>query len=101
VSADDVRFARVKKAELIDRVADRGQLPRRQAARAVDATLAVIEEELGAGGEVALSGFGRFHASRRGARPGVQPRTGERIWIEATSVPRFTAGTALKNAVRR
>jgi len=90
----------VTKAELIDRVAGRGQLSRREATRAVEATLAVIEEELGAGGEVALSGFGRFHVSSRGARPGVNPRTGEEIWIEATSVPRFTAGTALKRAVR-
>jgi DNA-binding protein HU-beta len=90
----------VTKAELIDRVATRGQLSRREATRAVEATLAVIEEELGAGGEVALSGFGRFHVSNRGARPGVNPRTGEEIWIEATSGPRFTAGMALKRAVR-
>jgi len=90
----------VTKAELIDRVSARGQLSRRDAARAVEAMLAAIQETLGAGGEVALSGFGRFHVSSRGARPGVNPRTGEEIWVEATSVPRFTAGTALKKAVR-
>ena len=88
------------KAELIDRVAARGRLPRRDAARAVEAMLSAIEETLGGGGEVALSGFGKFHVSTRGARPGVNPRTGEKIWVEATSVPRFTAGTALKKAVR-
>jgi DNA-binding protein HU-beta len=90
----------VKKADLIDRVAARGQLSRREAGRAVEATLAVIEEALGAGDEVALSGFGRFHVSSRGARPGVNPRTGAEIWIETTCVPRFTAGTGLKKAVR-
>ncbi|HWH12352.1 MAG TPA: HU family DNA-binding protein [Solirubrobacteraceae bacterium] len=90
----------MRKAELIDRVAARGRLSRRDAARAVEATLAVIEDALGAGGEVAVSGFGRFHVSSRGGRPGVDPRTGEEIWIEPTSVPRFTAGAALKRAVR-
>jgi DNA-binding protein HU-beta len=97
---DGVRFAGVTKAELIDRVASRGQLSRRDATRAVEVTLAVIEETLGAGGEVALSGFGKFHVSSRGARAGVNPRTGEEIWVEATSVPRFTAGSGLKKAVR-
>jgi DNA-binding protein HU-beta len=90
----------VRKADLIERVSTRGQLPRRDAARAVEAMLSAIEETLGAGGEVALSGFGKFHVSSRGARPGVNPRTGEEIWVEATSVPRFTPGTALKKAVR-
>jgi DNA-binding protein HU-beta len=90
----------VTKAELIDRVATRGRLSRREAGRAVEATLAVIQETLGEGGEVALSGFGRFHVTSRGARPGVNPRTGEEIWIEATPVTRFTAGSGLKKAIR-
>lgn len=88
------------KAELIDRVAARGQLSRRETARAIESTLAVIAETLSAGGEVALSGFGKFHVTSRGARAGVNPRTGEEIWIGAVSVPRFTAGAALKKAVR-
>jgi DNA-binding protein HU-beta len=90
----------VTKAELIERVAARGRLSRREAARAVEATLAVVEEALGTGDEVALTGFGRFHSSNRAARPGVDPRTGEQIWIEATTVPRFTPGSGLKRAVR-
>ncbi len=88
------------KAELIDRVSARSRLSRRDATRAVEATLSVIEETVGAGGKVALAGFGKFHVASRGARPGVNPRTGEEIWVEATTVPRFTAGTALKKAVR-
>jgi DNA-binding protein HU-beta len=90
----------VTKAELIELIADRGRLPRREAGRALEATLAVIEEALAAGDEVSLSGFGKFHVGSRGARAGVNPRTGEPIWVAETRVPRFTAGSALKKAVR-
>jgi DNA-binding protein HU-beta len=90
----------VTKAELVELVAQRSRLSRREAARALDAALTLIEESLAAGGEVNLSGFGKFHVGSRGARAGVHPRTGEPIWVEATRVPRFTAGSALKKAVR-
>jgi len=49
---------------------------------------------------VTVSGFGKFHVSERGARAGVNPRTGERIQIAASRVPRFTAGSGLKAAVK-
>jgi DNA-binding protein HU-beta len=49
---------------------------------------------------VTVAGFGKFHVSNRGARRGVNPRTGERIQIAASRVPRFTAGSGLKNAVK-
>ncbi|MGI8803575.1 MAG: HU family DNA-binding protein [Solirubrobacteraceae bacterium] len=88
------------KAELIEAVAERSRLSRRESARALEATLAVIEETVAAGGEISLSGFGRFHAGSRAARAGVNPRTGEPIRIDAMRVPRFTAGSALKKAVR-
>ncbi len=88
------------KAELIERLAARTQLPRRDAARAVDGTLRLIEEELRDGGEVAFAGFGRFHVGLRGGRDGVNPRTGEPMRIPTTRVPRFTAGAVLKRAVR-
>ncbi len=88
------------KAELIELIAERSRLSRREATRALDATLGLIEEALAADGEVNLSGFGRFHVACRAARAGVHPRTGEPIWVEATRVPRFTAGSALKQAAR-
>ncbi|MEA2298189.1 MAG: DNA-binding protein HU-beta [Solirubrobacteraceae bacterium] len=88
------------KADLIELVAQRSRLSRRDAGRALDTTIELIEETLAAGGEVSLSGFGKFHVSSRGARAGVHPRTGAPIWVEATRVPRFTAGSALKKAVR-
>ncbi len=90
----------MKKAELIDRVAARTQLPRRDAARAVEGALRVIQDALGEGEDVVFAGFGRFHVGQRGSRAGVNPRTGEPMQIPAARVPRFTAGAALKRAVR-
>jgi DNA-binding protein HU-beta len=90
----------VTKSEFVDQVAAQAGLERKQAADAVDAMLAVIEHSLARGGEVTLTGFGKFHVAERGARQGVNPRTGEAIQIAATSVPRFTAGSSLKKAVR-
>jgi DNA-binding protein HU-beta len=87
------------KRELIEQVATRGELSKKDAAAAVDAVLATVEEALRAGDEVTVSGFGKFHVSQRGARAGVNPRTGERINIAASRVPRFTAGSALKKSV--
>ncbi len=88
------------KSELIDQVADRSELTKVQAARALDAVLGTVQDTLRRGSEVTLSGFGRFHVAERGARQGVNPRTGERIQIAAARVPRFTAGSGLKSAVR-
>jgi DNA-binding protein HU-beta len=90
----------VTKSELIDQVADRSELTKVQAARALDAVLGTVQDTLRRGSEVTLSGFGRFHVAERGARQGVNPRTGERIQIAAARVPRFTAGSGLKSAVR-
>jgi DNA-binding protein HU-beta len=86
------------KSELVDQVADRAGLTKQDAARAVDAVLATVEDALRRGSEVTVSGFGKFHVGERGARMGVNPRTGERIQIAASRVPRFTAGTNLKKA---
>jgi DNA-binding protein HU-beta len=90
----------VTKSELVDQVADRAELTKHDAGRAVDAVLATVEDALHRGSEVALPGFGRFHVAARGARQGVNPRTGERIQIAASRVPRFTAGSSLKSAVK-
>ncbi|HEV2979978.1 MAG TPA: HU family DNA-binding protein [Solirubrobacteraceae bacterium] len=88
------------KSELVDQVADRAGLTKQDATRAVDAVLSTISDTLRRGSEVSVSGFGKFHVSQRGARSGVNPRTGERIQIAASRVPRFTAGSALKSAVK-
>jgi len=90
----------VTKSELVDQVADRASLTKQDAGRAVDAVLATVEDALRRGSEVSVAGFGKFHVSDRGARAGVNPRTGERIQIAASRVPRFTAGSGLKSAVK-
>jgi DNA-binding protein HU-beta len=90
----------VTKSELVDQVADRAGLTKADAARAVDAVVATVEDALRRGSDVTVSGFGKFHVSHRGARMGVNPRTGERIQIAASRVPRFTAGSGLKSAVK-
>jgi DNA-binding protein HU-beta len=75
-------------------------LTRKQSTDAIDAALGAVEDVLGRGGEVSLSGFGKFTVAERGARQGVHPRTGEPMEIAATRVPKFTAGSNLKAAVR-
>jgi DNA-binding protein HU-beta len=90
----------VTKSELIEQLAERTGLGKRDAGRALEATLALVSESLRSGGEVRLSGFGKFHVAIRGARAGVNPRTGEPIQVGPSRVPRFTAGSTLKKAVR-
>jgi DNA-binding protein HU-beta len=90
----------VTKSEFVDQVAAESGLSKNDAATAVDATLKVIEETLQRGGEISFTGFGKFSVADRGARQGVNPQTGERIQIAASRVPRFSAGSGLKNAVK-
>jgi DNA-binding protein HU-beta len=90
----------VTKSEFVDQVADESSLSKGDATKAVDAMLKVIEETLTRGGDVNFTGFGKFSVADRGARQGVNPQTGERIEIKASRVPRFSAGSALKKAVK-
>jgi DNA-binding protein HU-beta len=90
----------VTKTEFVDQVADRTDLGKGEAAEAVDAVLDTIKEVLARGGEINFTGFGKFSVADRGARQGVNPQTGERIQIAASRVPRFSAGSALKSAVK-
>ena len=87
------------KSEFVDQVANRADLARSDAGKAVDAVLDTISETLQRGSDVTFSGFGKFHVAERGARQGVHPRTGEPIDIAASKVPRFSAGSGLKKAV--
>ena len=88
------------KSEFVDQVANKADLSKGDAGDAVDAVLAVIEETLKRGGEVAFTGFGKFSVADRSARQGVNPQTGEKIQIAASKVPRFSAGSALKKAIK-
>ena len=88
------------KAEFVDQVAAKSGLSKKDAGAAVDAVISSIEDSLKAGNEVSFTGFGKFHVANRGAREGRNPRTGESMTIAASKVPRFTAGSGLKKAVK-
>jgi DNA-binding protein HU-beta len=91
----------VNKSELVDQIAQKADLSKRDAESAVEATLNTIEEQLARGGEISLTGFGKFHVAERGARQGRNPQTGAPIQIAASRVPRFSAGAKLKQTVNR
>jgi DNA-binding protein HU-beta len=91
----------VTKQEFVDQLASKADLSRRDAAKAVDAFLETITESLRGGQEVSFTGFGKFSTQRRAARQGVNPRNpSEKVHIPAATVPRFSAGSQLKSAVR-
>jgi DNA-binding protein HU-beta len=91
----------VTKQEFVTEVANRSQLTARDAGKAVDAVLETITDTLKSGGEVAFTGFGKFTAQNRAARTGVNPRNPtEKVHIPAARVPKFSAGSQLKAAVK-
>jgi DNA-binding protein HU-beta len=84
------------KNELADQVAERTGVAASQARQMVEATIEIVSDELAAGGEVALAGFGKFSVSARAAREGRNPSTGETIKIAASKAAKFSAASALK-----
>ena len=89
----------MNKSELIEKVAERADLNKASAARAVDAVFDASTQGLRNGETVNLVGFGTFSVGERAARSGRNPRTGETINIAASRNPRFKAGKGLKDAV--
>ncbi len=87
----------MNKLELIAAVAAKAEISKEDAEKAVKAVTDVIAEELKAGGKVQMVGFGTFEVSERAAREGRNPRTGATMKIEATRMPKFKAGKALKD----
>jgi DNA-binding protein HU-beta len=91
----------VTKQEFVDQVANRSGLNRREAAKAVEAFLDSITETLKRGDSVSFTGFGKFSTAHRAAREGVNPRNPtQKVQIPAATVPRFQAGSSLKQALR-
>jgi DNA-binding protein HU-beta len=91
----------VTKQEFVDAVAQKSGLNRREAGQAVDAVLETITEALRQRDSVAFTGFGKFATSERKARMGVNPRNpSQKVHIPAATVPKFTAGSSLKQTVR-
>lgn len=89
----------MNKTELIAAVAEKG-FSKKDAEKAVAAVFGSIEEALKAGDKVQLIGFGTFEVRERAAKQGRNPRTGETMMFEASKVPAFKAGAALKSAVK-
>ena len=89
------------KQEFVNAVAQKSGLSRREADQAVDAVLDTITDALVRRDSVSFTGFGKFATSDRKARMGVNPRNpGQKVHIPAATVPKFTAGSTLKQAVR-
>ena len=89
----------MNKTQLIEAVAAKADIKKKDAEAAVNALTAVVAEALKAGDKVQLVGFGTFEVKERAAREGRNPKTGEKITIDASKCPAFTAGKALKDSV--
>ena len=89
------------KAELVDSVAKKTQLTKKDVSATVEALFETIQEALKAGEKVQVIGFGNFEVLERAARKGRNPQTGKEIKIKASKVPAFKAGKALKDAVKK
>ena len=90
----------MNKSDLVDAVAQDGDMSKAAAARAVDSVLANVGDTLGKGESVSLVGFGTFSVRHRAAREGRNPQTGASMHIAASKVPGFKAGKGLKDKVK-
>ena len=89
----------MNKSELIDAIAAKTELSKVASGKALDAVIETIVEAVAKGDGVSLVGFGSFKAAARAAREGKNPKTGEKLKIAATIVPKFSAGASFKAAV--
>ncbi len=88
------------KAEIVEKMAQDAGITKAGAQKALDSFIESIGKALKKGNKVTLVGFGTFAVSKRAARTGRNPRTGEAIKIRASKTPKFTAGKAFKEAIR-
>ena len=91
----------MNKSELINAVAEKAALSKKDSESAVNAALDAITAALAEGDEIRLVGFGTFEVKKRGARMGRNPRTKEETPIPASKIPTFKPGKALKDAVAK
>lgn len=91
----------MNKTELIAAVAEKAEISKKDAEKAVKAFTDAVAEELAKGGKVQLVGFGNFEVSERPAREGRNPRTGETMTIAASKTPKFKPGKALRDEINK
>ncbi|ARU63013.1 DNA-binding protein [Tumebacillus avium] len=90
----------MNKTDLVNLVAEKADLSKKDAASAVDAVFDGIVEALATGDKVQLIGFGNFEVRERSARKGRNPQTGEEIDIAAAKVPAFKPGKQFKDSIK-
>ena len=91
----------MQKSDLIEKIASDSGISKAAAVRALSSLLSNITKALKDGERITLVGFGTFSISKRAARMGRNPQTGEAIKIKASKLPKFSAGKTLKEAVRK
>mgnify|MGYP005986110039 FL=1 len=89
----------MNKTEFISAIAEKAELSKKDAEKALKAFTDVVEEELKKGEKIQLVGFGTFEVSERAARVGRNPQTKQEITIPASKAPKFKAGKALKDSL--
>lgn len=89
----------MNKTDLINAIAEKAELTKADATRALEAFFETVQKTLKSGEDVAVVGFGTFTVRARAARTGRNPRTNEMIQIKASKVPAFKAGKTLKDAL--
>ncbi len=91
----------MKKSELVAIIAEKADLKKVDAEKALNAFVDAVTEALAKGDKISLVGFGSFETKKRAARQGKNPQTGAVINIAASTVPTFKAGRGLKDAVNK
>jgi DNA-binding protein HU-beta len=90
----------MNKADLVTKIAQRAEISKRQAAKALEALMDGVQEALSQGGSITLMGFGTFSVTPRSTRRVRNPQTGRELFIPANKAPKFKAGKGLREAVR-
>ena len=93
-------MANINKDALVDAISSKTEISKKEIETVIETLLEKITEEIRTGNKVTLTGFGTFKVSNRAAREGINPQTKAKIQIPAMTVPKFTAGKALKEAVK-
>lgn len=91
----------MNKAQFVEKISDKSDFTKADVEKLLDAALEVIRQAVKKGDEVKLVGFGTFTKTKRKARKGHNPQTGEEIKIQAAWVPKFRAGTDFRNDLRK
>jgi nucleoid DNA-binding protein len=90
----------MNKDALVSAISEKTDLSKKDIEMMLEAMVEVITKTLKSGDKVTMTGFGTFKVSKRAAREGINPQTKAKIKIPAMTVPKFTAGKALKEAIR-